>query len=223
MTGPPTPGSLPPTDGAVGLVATGITVTRAGRLVLDDVDVSAELGAVLAVVGPSGSGKSTLLAVLAGLVPPDNGRVDRPTGRDGRSGVAIVLQGYGLLSVLTAAENVELPLQLAGRPRAETADRAASALARVGLDEVGDRLVEELSGGQQQRVAIARALAVRPVLLVADEPTAELDETTAGQVLSQLRAEAADGAVVVLATHDPSVTARADARLDLADGHLDPH
>lgn len=203
-----------------GLRATEITVTRAGRRVLDSVDLAAPPGQMLAVTGASGSGKSTLLAVLAGLTRPDAGTVTSPEPVADRSATAIVLQGYGLLPVLTAAENVELPLQLTGRPRAETADRAAEALSLVGLAETGDRLTEELSGGQQQRVAIARALVIHPLVLVADEPTAELDESTAAAVLALLRTEADAGATIVIATHDQSVTTLADTQLHLLDGRV---
>ena len=166
------------------------------------------------IVGPSGSGKSTLLAVLACLIAPDGGSVD-PADRASRTG--IVLQGYGLLPVLTAFENVELPLQLRGTDPAQVRERAAHALSRAGLDDAGDRLAEELSGGQRQRVAVARALVTEPDLLVADEPTAELDSDTASLVLAALRAEADAGAAVVLATHDPDVAALCDATLHLVD------
>ena len=195
--------------------ARGIVVVRNGRRVVDDVDVDVEPGRILGVTGPSGSGKSTLLAVLAGLIAPDAGNVD-PTDRSGRTG--IVLQGYGLLPVLTAFENVELPLQLRGTDPSQVRERAARALSRAGLDDAGDRLAEELSGGQRQRVAVARALVTEPDLLVADEPTAELDADTAALVLAALRAEADTGAAVVLATHDPDVAALCDATLHLVDG-----
>jgi ABC-type lipoprotein export system ATPase subunit len=201
----------------VRVTAAGVVVLRGGRRVVDHVDVVLEPGRMLAVTGPSGSGKSTLLAVLAGLVPPDAGTVE-PADRAARS--AIVFQGYGLLPVLTAAENVELPLQLRGEPRDVVRARAADALARAGLPEVPDRLAEELSGGQRQRVAVARALVSGAGLLVADEPTAELDAETASVVLAALRAEADAGASVVLATHDPDVAALCDATLHLVDGSV---
>ncbi len=198
--------------------ARGIVVVRNGRRVVDDVDVDVDAGRILGVTGPSGSGKSTLLAVLAGLIAPDAGTVD-PADRSGRTG--IVLQGYGLLPVLTAFENVELPLQLRGTDPSRVRERAARALSRAGLDDAGDRLAEELSGGQRQRVAVARALVTEPDLLVADEPTAELDADTAALVLAALRAEADTGAAVVLATHDPDVAALCDSTLHLVDGRRD--
>jgi ABC-type lipoprotein export system ATPase subunit len=198
--------------------ASGVVVVRAGRRVVDDVDVVVAPGRILGVTGPSGSGKSTLLAVLAGLVAPDSGSV-APADRAARTG--IVLQGYGLLPVLTASENVELPLQIQGGAPADTRARAALALERAGLVDAGDRLAEELSGGQRQRVAVARALVTAPSVLIADEPTAELDADSAAVVLAALRAEADAGAAVVLATHDPEVAALCDDVLHLVDGRAE--
>jgi putative ABC transport system ATP-binding protein len=195
--------------------ARGVVVVRDGRRVVDGVDIDVMPGRILAVTGPSGSGKSTLLAVLAGLVPPDDGTVE-PADRADHAG--IVFQGYGLLPVLTAAENVELPLQLRGVGREAVRHRAEAALARAGLADIPDRLAEELSGGQRQRVAVARALVVEAGLLVADEPTAELDADNAAVVIAALRAEAAAGAAVVIATHDPEVAALCDDTLHLVDG-----
>ncbi|MGN6244724.1 MAG: ABC transporter ATP-binding protein [Motilibacteraceae bacterium] len=213
--------------------ATGLVLVRGGRRILDGVDVLARPGRILAVTGPSGSGKSTLLGVLAGQVRPDEGEVrlgDRVLGERDRRGdgtgpsLGIVLQGYGLLPVLTASENVELPLQLRGVPRAQVRARAARALVRAGLGEVvegaADRLAEELSGGQQQRVAVARGLVVDPDVLLADEPTSELDAATRDVVVAALREEAGAGATVVLATHDPEVAAVCDAEIHLVDGRV---
>jgi putative ABC transport system ATP-binding protein len=195
----------------------GIVVVRDGRAIVDHVDIDVVPGQLLAVTGPSGSGKSTLLAVVAGLVVPDAGMVE-PGDRASRS--SVVFQSYGLLPVLTAAENVELPLQLAGLDRDVVRRRAEVALARAGLADLPDRLAEELSGGQRQRVAVARALVGEAGLLVADEPTAELDADTAAVVLDALREEARQGAAVVLATHDPEVAALCDVVLHLVDGRV---
>jgi putative ABC transport system ATP-binding protein len=122
----------------------------------------------------------------------------------------VVLQGYGLVSLLTATENVLVGLRLSGVRSGPAGDLAGPALAALGLAELGDHLVEELSGGQQQRVAVARALAVRPRLLIADEPTAEQDPDTRERVLDRLLSVADGGGAVVLATHDPQVAARCD-------------
>jgi putative ABC transport system ATP-binding protein len=200
-----------------------VGVVRAGRPVLQEVSFVAEAGEVLALTGPSGSGKSTLLAVIAGLEPVTTGAIRwgeelvSPTWRM-RQRWGIVLQGYGLVSLLTAQENVELVLQAQGLPRDEVRDRAAEALGRVGLERVGDHLIDQLSGGQQQRVAVARAIVGRPAVLLADEPSAELDAATRDRVLHVLVAEAHRGAVVLLATHDRIVADAAHVEIALHDG-----
>jgi putative ABC transport system ATP-binding protein len=203
------------------LVATGVSYARDGRQILAEVNVAAYPGEPLAVTGPSGSGKSTLLALLAGLEPPDAGTVTvdgRPVGRGVPDGFGLVLQGYGLVSVLTAAENVEVALQGRGLSRDEVRDRAAAALAEVGLEGVADHLVEQLSGGQQQRVAVARALVVDPAVLLADEFTAELDADSRTRILALVLGVARRGALVVVATHDPEVAQACTAELRLVDG-----
>lgn len=204
------------------LTADAVGYVRAGRTILDAVSVTATAGEALAVVGPSGSGKSSLLTLLAGLEAPDSGTVRRdPPSAPERDG--LILQGYGLVSVLTAAENVEAPLQagVLGRlGRAEIRARSAAALDAVGLSEVADHLVEELSGGQQQRVAIARALAVDPPIVLADEPTAELDHESKQHVVDLLLDVAARGGVVVIATHDPEIAVRCTRQVRLVDGRL---
>ncbi len=197
--------------------ARGIVVTRAGRAILDHIDIDVEPRRILAVTGASGAGKSTLLWVLAGLIEPDAGTIDPPDRFDR---AAIVLQGYGLLPVLTAQENVELPLLVRGVAGDEARQRAVVALERAGLGDLRDRLAEELSGGQRQRVAVARALAMSAGLLVADEPTAELDADTAAVVFAALRAEADAGASVVLATNDPDLAALCDSVIQLVDGAI---
>jgi putative ABC transport system ATP-binding protein len=209
------------------LEAHEVTVRRDGRDILHRVDLSIEPGQSVALTGPSGSGKTTLLAVLAGLQPPDQGQV-RLGGVDladldpsvRHRGLGIVFQGYGLLSLLTAAENVELALQVRGAPRAVVRARAAAALAAVGLVDRGEHLVEELSGGEQQRVAVARALVAQPSLVLADEPTAELDEAARTRVLAELLQVPGAGGTLILATHDDGVAAACERQFQLADGRL---
>jgi putative ABC transport system ATP-binding protein len=206
------------------LTAEAITVREPRRPILSDISCSVGPGEVLAVTGRSGSGKTTLLAVLAGLLAPAAGTV-RFAGTTVVPGDAehllrtgVVLQLYGLVSVLTAQENVEVALQARGIGGRKVRSQAARALERMGLTDLSDRLVEQLSGGQRQRVAVARALVTTPALILADEPTAELDAVNRDRVVAELRAEADRGAVVIVATHDPDVAARCDDELHLADG-----
>jgi putative ABC transport system ATP-binding protein len=181
-------------------------------------------GGTLAVTGPSGAGKSSLLWALAGAVAR-TGTVEvggvPVADRAGAAarGIALVPQGNGLPSFLTAAENVLMPLLAAGMPAAEARRRTAAALALLELEESAAHLVDELSGGQQQRVALARTLAAAPAVLLADEPTSDLDGGNRERVVATLRAEAAAGAVVVMATHDGEAAAGLDAELHLDDGH----
>jgi ABC-type lipoprotein export system ATPase subunit len=198
------------------LHATGLRVVRDGRVIVDGVTLRGEPGEVVGIGGPSGSGKTSLLCVLGGLSRPDAGVVTRRTG----SQTAIVLQGYGLVAVLTAAENVEVALRARRRPRQEVAQAAQEALDRVALGGLGRRMVERLSGGQQQRVAVARALVLRPDILIADEPTSELDEAARDLVMAEIHAEAGRGALVVLASHDRDVLATCHRTLWIADGDL---
>jgi putative ABC transport system ATP-binding protein len=209
--------------GMATLEARGLVYMRDGQQILSRVSVSVHPGERLAVTGPSGSGKTSLLTLLAGLDTPSSGEVYidgiRLTGVAGPGqGVALVLQGYGLVSLLTAAENIEVALRAAGRAPSEAAAAAREALGQVGLAAHADHLVEELSGGQQQRTAVARALALRPRLLIADEPTAELDPTSRAITLTRLFEVATGGGALVLATHDPEVAARCDRTLDLRPG-----
>ena len=220
------PGAAGPGNGIVVSVR-GVTVRRDGREILRDIDLDAPAGRLLAITGPSGSGKSTLLAVIAGLVRADSGVVthdDRPPAPRGDPAarrVGLVLQGHALVAVLTARENVELALQIAGCTRKAIAARATTALAEVGLADTGHRLIEELSGGQQQRVAMARALCTDPDLLLTDEPTAELDPDTGVGVLALLRRRSREGGCTILiATHEAAVAASCDAVLSLDGGRL---
>jgi len=199
----------------------GLYYVRDGQQILNGVDVLVEPGESLAVTGPSGSGKTSLLGILAGLAVPTAGdvRIDGSplTGFAGPAlGVSVVLQGYGLVSLLTAAENVEIALRAAGRSPREAAHAARASLAQLGLDAHADQLVEELSGGQQQRTAVARALALEPRLLIADEPTAELDPAARALALARMFEVATRGGALVLATHDPEVAERCDRVLDLS-------
>ncbi len=201
------------------LKARGLAYARGGQQILSGIDVTVEAGESLAVTGPSGSGKTSLLAILSGLAAPSAGEVYI----DGKLlthfagpglGVSVVLQGYGLVSLLTAAENIEIALRAAGL--AEQATRAArTALAELGLEAHTDQLIEELSGGQQQRTAVARALALEPRLLIADEPTAELDPAARSVALARMFAVASGGGSLILATHDPEVAERCSRVLDL--------
>ena len=198
---------------------------RYGSLVaVDTLSLTVSAGQVLAVTGPSGAGKTTLLWLMAGALDPDRGTVlvdGTPVGRRPEAaarGVAVVPQGNGLAAVLTAYENIVVPLLDRGLPADEADARAREALEVVGLQEWSEHLVEELSGGQQQRVAVARALADHASVLLADEPTSDLDGRNREVVLQALRAAADRGAVVVLTTHDPEAAEAADGELALDTG-----
>ena len=208
------------------LEARGLRYAIGGRLLLADFDLTVGPGERVAVAGPSGSGKTSLLALLAGLAAPTAGQVvlDGVPVVPGYvpPGVAIVLQGHGLVSLLTARENIEIALFAAGQPPADAARAAGEALAALGLGEHADQLADELSGGQQQRVAVARALATGPAVLIADEPTAEQDSASRELVLSRMLGLADAGKALVLATHDPEVAQRCDRVVDLRDLRKDP-
>ena len=203
-----------------------LTYVPDGVPVVRGVDLAVEPGERVALTGPSGSGKTSLLGLLSGLVPPTSGVVlldGAPLAEQGllvRRRIGVVFQGYALVALLTAAENVELALVAAGIPAAQARTRAERALAEVGLEERAEHLVEELSGGQQQRLAVARATAVRPDVLLADEPTAEQDPAHRTVALDAILRAADHGAAVVLATHDADVAARCDRRVHVVDGRL---
>ncbi|SEI72155.1 putative ABC transport system ATP-binding protein [Deinococcus reticulitermitis] len=182
-----------------------------------------------AVVGPSGSGKSTLLNLLAGFDAPTQGRVWvggtdlHALSEAGRADFRLahygfVFQSHNLVSILSAQENVEFPLTLAGMPPRERRERARALLDQVGLGRRGHHLPAQLSGGEAQRVAIARALACDPAIVLADEPTGNLDSRTGEQVLDLLTAPARAGRTVILITHDREVAALADHHLAVRDG-----
>jgi putative ABC transport system ATP-binding protein len=213
-----------PTGVAVRLQEVDYVVGR--RRVLSGVTVEFAPGTLTAVHGPSGSGKTTVLSLAGGLLAPTSGRVD-VGGEPAWSGsgdpppaVALVLQVYGLVPVLSALENVAVALRARGVGPAAAEERAARELSRLGVGDLGHRQVEELSGGQMQRVACARALAVDAPVLLADEPTSELDEGSRARVVGLLRERAAAGATVVVATHDPAVVAEADVQVAIDEGLL---
>jgi putative ABC transport system ATP-binding protein len=202
--------------------------------VLDDLHLDVKPGDHVALVGPSGAGKSTLLALLGGLEPPQTGTVivdghDLATlSGDGlaefrRRTVGFVFQHFGLLDTLTAAENIELAVMLDGAGRRDRRRRALELLDAVGLAERATHQPGQLSGGERQRVAIARALANRPRLLLADEPTGNLDENGSRAVIELLESlRVADGCTLVVVTHNRIVAGRAERRLALSRGHLEP-
>jgi lipoprotein-releasing system ATP-binding protein len=205
----------------------------AGELaVLRGADLAVHAGEIVALVAPSGAGKSTLLHVAGLLDRPDGGSV-LIEGRDAgglpdaartavrRDTIGFVYQFHHLLAEFTALENVVLPQMIAGRPRRTAEDRARSLLSRFGLGARLGHLPGKLSGGEQQRVAIARALANRPKLLLADEPTGNLDVATADRVFSELLATVRDhGVAALIATHNPDLAARMDRTVTLRDGRL---
>lgn len=199
---------------------------------LREVSFDVAPGELLAVVGRSGSGKTTLLNMLGGLDRPDAGTVrvdgvevteldDEGLTRLRRESVAYVFQTFGLIPALTAAENVGVPLRLRRTPAVERESRVELLLELVGLGGHARQRPSELSGGQQQRVAIARALAGSPRLLVADEPTGQLDAETGLAVMALLRAVVeSEGVTAVVATHDAVMMSLADRVLSVADGHV---
>jgi putative ABC transport system ATP-binding protein len=199
--------------------------------ILKDISLRVQSGEAIGLIGPSGSGKSTLLMVMAGLERPDSGEVvvngtafnaldeDALARFRGRH-VGIVFQSFHLIPTMTALENVSVPLELAGIP--DAAERAARELASVGLGERLHHYPTQLSGGEQQRVALARALATDPAILVADEPTGNLDEATGQQIVDLLFAKHAErGMTLVLVTHDTALAQRCDRVVRLRSGRID--
>ena len=199
---------------------------------LRDVSLTIARGEYVAIVGPSGCGKSTLLHVLGCVDTPSSGSIlldnrdvgslpDAVRSRIRLDEIGFVFQRFFLLPMLTARENVELPQAEVGARRADRRARTDELLAYVGLQHRAEHRPAQLSGGEMQRVAIARALANRPKLLLADEPTGELDEATGGQIAALFDRVQADGTTVVVVTHDPAVASRARRRLTMRDGRID--
>ena len=197
------------------------------RQILDHLDLVVAPGELVAIVGESGSGKSTLLNLIAGLDQPDAGRVmiggqdlamldDDACTRLRRARLGFVFQSFHILPHLRVGQNIELPLVLLGVAASERRQRVAELLGAVGLADRGGSLPRELSGGELQRVAVARALVHRPLLILADEPTGNLDRTNAENVLDRLVGAAKDESVaLIIATHDPFVISRVDRVVEL--------
>lgn len=206
---------------------------KARVVALDGVSLSIPKGQMAAVMGPSGSGKSTLLHLMGGLDVPTAGAI-RVGGRDlaredeearslfRRTHVSYIFQAYHLMPTLTAAQNVALPLHLAGRSRAEIGERVARVLGEVGLEARAEHLPDELSGGERQRVAIARALVTDAPLLLADEPTGNLDSARGEEILALLRRiHDARGTTLVMVTHDPKAASVCERLIRLRDGRVE--
>ncbi len=196
-----------------------------------DVNLGISEGDFMAVTGPSGSGKSTLLYTLGGLLTPNTGRVtvnesdiyslsQRLRAKFRRENVGFIFQTFELLPYLTALENVMLPLSIDGVDGGEQEDRAYDSLEKVGLDERADHKPTELSGGEQQRVAVARGLVNDPKILLADEPTGNLDQKTGDGIMSLLSDLNKEGQTIVFVTHDLSRTVMANKVVDMIDGGI---
>ena len=197
-----------------------------------DIDIEVAEGELVVVRGASGAGKTTLLNLLGGLDRPTSGRVwigevdatelnEDSLAELRRERLGFVFQSFGLIPILSAAENVELPLRISRTPAAERDERVAEALRLVGLADHAAQRPGELSGGQQQRVGIARAIAARPRVLIADEPTGQLDSRTAATVMDLIGDLVhTQGLAAVVSTHDPLLVQRADRVIELHDGRV---
>lgn len=199
---------------------------------LKGITLDVEKGEFLAIAGPSGSGKSTLLNLIGGLDEPTSGKVfledvDLSTLSRGKlaqmrlSKLGFVFQAYNLIPVLTAAENVEFVLMQQGIPEKKRREKTIKVLRELGIGEYADRRPNAMSGGQQQRVAVARSIASEPMLILADEPTANLDSETAGSLLDLMRdLNQTKGITFIFSTHDPMVMERAERLVRLKDGQI---
>jgi putative ABC transport system ATP-binding protein len=200
---------------------------------LRDIDLEMAAGDYLSIMGPSGSGKSTLLNILGLLDRPNSGRyflqgtettalneTEQAVAR--RDHIGFVFQSFHLIPRLTAAQNIELPLMLAGVEPAERTGRVAAVLEQLGLSDRARHRPDQLSGGQRQRVAIARATIMQPALLLADEPTGNLDKHSGDEVVQTLEQLNSRGITLVVVTHDPEIGGRASRRIRMVDGAIDP-
>ena len=200
---------------------------------LNAIDLTIESGEFTALVGPSGSGKTTFLNIISGLDTPTAGKVwlagkvlSEMSGNElsdfRRDNIGFIFQAYNLIPVLTVEENVEYIMLLAGVPKAERHERVITMLERVGLKGVANRTPTQLSGGQQQRVAIARAMVSEPTIILADEPTANLDSKTGADLLEMMRhLNMETGMTFIFSTHDPMVMESAERLITLRDGRID--
>ena len=198
---------------------------------LQDIDLSFEHGEYVSIMGPSGSGKSTLLNILGLLDKPTSGTylldgIDTTSMSDNqqadvrRNKIGFVFQSFHLISRLTAAENIGLPLTLAGMPPKERDIRVMDVLESVGLTDRAEHRPDQLSGGQRQRVAIARATILRPTILLADEPTGNLDQSSGESVIEVLEGLNSEGIILLVVTHDPDIGGRARRRIRMVDGRI---
>lgn len=224
-----------PADSPLILQASGITRTfgrgKSSVTVLKGIDLSLPAGRLIALKGRSGSGKTTLINLLGALDTPTEGSIElggrdltKLTGRQRdelrRTEIGLIFQSFALVPLMTAYENVEFMLRVAGVPAKERQAAAIAALQQVGLAERMHHRPFELSGGEQQRTAIARAIARKPRLVLADEPTAELDSRTGLTIMKAFRELVQQGLTIVLATHDPAVMEIVDLVFELEDGHI---
>jgi putative ABC transport system ATP-binding protein len=198
---------------------------------LQDIRLSFEPGEYVSIMGPSGSGKSTLLNILGLLDKPTSGSylldgIDTTSMSDNqqadvrRNKIGFVFQSFHLISRLTAAENIALPLTLAGMPPKQRDRRVIDVLESVGLTERAEHRPDQLSGGQRQRVAIARATIMRPTILLADEPTGNLDQSSGESVIEVLEGLNREGIILLVVTHDPDIGGRARRRIRMVDGRI---
>ena len=228
MSAPPSPSAQKPT--VIDLKAAHLTLGKAAASVnsLKGIDLQISAGETVGILGPSGAGKTSLLMVMAGLENLTNGRIfltgtdvtqmdEDPLAAMRRDMVGIIFQAFRLIPSLTALQNVAIPLELAGRK--DATHLAAAALKSVGLEQRLTHLPDQMSGGEQQRVAIARAVAPNPSILLADEPTGNLDSTTGEKVVNILFKSAHNsGAALVLVTHDSALAARCSRVIEIEDG-----